>query len=143
MIPAALGSAVGGAFVNIYLRKLSDTENVLTTSIYYNGTGAMVFAVWVWVARLGTCLRQWIWRSYLLLGLVAGMQQFALGERFSLRRGELPDAVRIPDPRSLPQRRAILVWGEVPGQHDLARWESSLPVQDCSWCIDSERNRPP
>ena len=80
-IPAAIGSAVGGALVNIYLRKLSDTENALTSSLYYNTAGTLIFLVWVGVAG-GTPLTGSDMILLVALGLLAGVQQFSLATAF-------------------------------------------------------------
>ena len=111
-VPAALGSALGGAFVNIYLRKLSDTENVLTTSIYYNGTGTIIFLVWVWIVG-------WVPMSaselalLVLLGLVAGVQQFALASAFRYAEASYltPFEYLI---LVFAAAAGYFVWGEVP-----------------------------
>lgn len=111
-VPAALGSALGGAFVNIYLRKLSDTENVLTTSIYYNGTGTIIFLVWVWI--VGWAPISAIELTLLVfLGLVAGVQQFALASAFRYAEASYltPFEYLI---LIFAAAAGYVVWGEVP-----------------------------
>ena len=44
---AAIVSAVTGAFVATWLRRLSESENPTTTGFYYNGLGMLVCLAWV------------------------------------------------------------------------------------------------
>jgi drug/metabolite transporter (DMT)-like permease len=44
---AALGSAVSGAVVSVWLRKLSSSEQSVAIGIYYNGLGSLVCLAWV------------------------------------------------------------------------------------------------
>lgn len=81
---AAIGSAVSGALVSIWLRRLSSTEKFTTIGMIYNVTGAMVFALWCgssgWIEPTGSDL-------VLLIGfgLIAGLQQimFTLAYRYA------------------------------------------------------------
>lgn len=80
-VSAALGSAVLGALVMIWIRKLSRSERTVTIAWYYNAAGAIVFGAWAAVSG-------WVspdWTTLLLLagfGLLAGVQQFAQTEAF-------------------------------------------------------------
>ena len=81
---AAIVSAVFGAMVAVWLRRLAPTEKTVTSGLYYNTTGALVMAIWV--ATTG-----WTMPSLpdlalmILLGLIAGPQQylFAAAYRFA------------------------------------------------------------
>lgn len=81
---AAIGSALSGALVSIWLRRLSSTEKFTTIGIIYNVTGALVFAAWY--GAYG-----WLWPTgsdlVLLIGfgLLAGLQQimFTLAYRYA------------------------------------------------------------
>ncbi len=44
---AALASAVSGAMVAVWLRKLSDSEHPVAIGIYYNGLGTLLCLLWV------------------------------------------------------------------------------------------------
>lgn len=111
-IPAAIGSAVGGALVNIYLRKLSDTENALTSSIFYNSTGTLVFLAWVgvagWTPLAGPDLMLLV-----SLGLLAGVQQFSLATAFRYAEASYltPFEYLI---LVLAAAAGYFVWGEIP-----------------------------
>ena len=78
---AGVGSAIGGALVVIYLRKMSDTESPLTTSLFYNAFGALVFLLWCsaigWTPLTGNDLYRMI-----AIGLLAGIQQFCFANAF-------------------------------------------------------------
>ncbi len=109
---AAIGSAISGAIVVLYLRKLSDTEAALTSSLFYNFTGAVVAGLWCatsgWVAISESHL-WWL----LALGLLAGVQQFSFANAFRYAEATLlaplDYLVLI-----LAVIAGYLFWGEVP-----------------------------
>jgi len=85
---AALGSAVGGAMVVIWLRKLSGSEHPLAIGIYYNGLGSLLCLGWVlwsgWVIPLPA-------DAWLLAGfaLGCGLQQWLLTVSFRYAEASL------------------------------------------------------
>ena len=109
---AGIASALGGAMVVIYLRKLGETEAPLTTSLFYNATGAIVFAAWTMAAGWSPLLvEDFLW--LLLLGLIAGAQQLALAHAF--RHAEA--TLLAPLEYLVLVFAAIagfLIWGEIP-----------------------------
>ena len=72
---AGIGSAVMGALVSIFLRRLSKTEKTVTIGIYYNFTGTVVFTAWAfsvgWVQPSGPDIGM-----LLAFGVLAGLQQW-------------------------------------------------------------------
>jgi len=84
-VMAALGSALFGALVSIWLRRLSDTEPTSTIGFYYNGAATALFLIWTSVAG-------WVWveptdLAFLLaIGATAAAQQLAQTAAF--RYGE-------------------------------------------------------
>ncbi|MFT5548534.1 MAG: drug/metabolite transporter (DMT)-like permease [Candidatus Azotimanducaceae bacterium] len=46
-VAAGIASAITGALVAIWLRRLSQTEKSVTIGLYYNSAGAMVYIIWV------------------------------------------------------------------------------------------------
>ncbi len=78
---AGIGSAIAGAVVVIYLRKLSDTESPLTSSLLYNSLGAMVFAALCLISGW-TPLSDQDFVLMLLIGLLAGIQQLCFANAF-------------------------------------------------------------
>ncbi len=72
----AIAAAISAAIVSIWVRLLSDTESVTTTSIIYNASGMLIFGFWVLLA--GWVSIDSIADLVLLIsiGLVAGVQQY-------------------------------------------------------------------
>ena len=85
---AAIGSAIGGALVVIYLRKLGDTEHALTTALFYNAFGAVVFGIWTAITGWNDIIDSDIW-LLMALGILAGTQQFSLGTAFRFAEATL------------------------------------------------------
>ncbi|MEM7194925.1 MAG: DMT family transporter [Pseudomonadota bacterium] len=82
----ALGSALGGAMVVLWLRKLSDTEHPGLTSFIYNSLGALVFIIVTLYVGWHEVM-SWIhWLLLAAVGLLAAVQQYLFA--FSLRFGE-------------------------------------------------------
>ncbi|MGI9315789.1 MAG: DMT family transporter [bacterium] len=110
---AAIGSALCGGFVMVYLRKLSDTESALTSSLYYNLFGTIVFALWCFSVGWST-IREVDWWWLLGLGLLAGIQQFSLASAFRFAEATFlaPFEYLILVFAGIA---GFLVWGEVPG----------------------------
>ena len=109
---AAAGSAFGGAFVAIWLRKLSSSERSVTIGVYYNGLGLLVCFAWValsgWRLPLGS-------DAWLLTGfaLGCGLQQWLLTISFRYAEASL-----LAPFENLAMVFAAIVgyafWGEVP-----------------------------
>ena len=78
---AGVGSAIGGALVVIYLRKMSDTEPAFKTSTFYNTFGALVFLVWC-LLEGWTPLSAADFYLMLALGVLAAIQQFCFASAF-------------------------------------------------------------
>lgn len=74
---AAIASAIGGALVAIWLRRLSATERSVTVGLFYNSTGTVVFIGWVLITGAlvpqGTDLVM-----FLVFGIMCAAQQWLL-----------------------------------------------------------------
>ena len=85
---AALGSAIGGAMVAVWLRKLSSTEKSVAIGIYYNALGTLVCLGWVlmtgWLTPRGADL--WLFVGF---GLGCGLQQWLLTVSFRYAEASL------------------------------------------------------
>jgi len=85
---AAAGSALTGALVAIWLRKLSSSEKSVSIGIYYNNLGSLVCLAWVllsgWLAPRGADL--WLLLGF---GLGCGMQQWLLTVSFRYAEASL------------------------------------------------------
>ena len=85
---AALGSAIGGAMVAVWLRKLSKTEKSVAIGIYYNVLGTLVCLGWVlmtgWLTPRGADL--WLFLGF---GLGCGLQQWLLTVSFRYAEASL------------------------------------------------------
>lgn len=109
---AALGSAVGGAMVAVWLRKLSSSEKSVAIGIYYNGLGSLICLFWVllsgWLTPRGEDLL-----LFLAFGLGCGLQQWLLTISFRYAEASL-----LAPFEYLAMVFAALVgyffWGEIP-----------------------------
>jgi drug/metabolite transporter (DMT)-like permease len=85
---AALGSAIAGAMVAIWLRKLSSSEKAVAIGIYYNALGSLVCLVWVlmsgWLTPRGVDI--WLFVGF---GLGCGLQQWMLTVSFRYAEASL------------------------------------------------------
>jgi LPXTG-motif cell wall-anchored protein len=85
---AAAASALTGALVAIWLRKLSSSENPVSIGIYYNNLGSLVCLGWVlmsgWLTPRGDDLL-----LFLGFGLGCGMQQWLLTVSFRYAEASL------------------------------------------------------
>lgn len=85
---AAIGSAVTGALVSIWLRRLSSSERSVTIGVYYNSTGTLVCLVWVlssgWVLPMGTDFL-----LFFVFGLMCSAQQWLLTISFRYAEASL------------------------------------------------------
>ena len=85
---AAAGSALTGALVAIWLRKLSSSEKSVSIGIYYNNLGSLVCLAWVllsgWLTPRGADL--WLLLGF---GLGCGMQQWLLTVSFRYAQASL------------------------------------------------------
>lgn len=120
---AGIGSAVTGALVSIWLRRLNATEKFTTIGLIYNVTGALLFGAWCLLAG---------WTSptsfnlVLLVGfgLVAGLQQvmFTLSYRYAEASFLAPFEYLI---LVLAAVAGYAFWGEVPS---LTTWLGSAII---------------
>lgn len=85
---AAAASALTGAFVAIWLRKLSSSEKSVTIGVYYNSLGSLVCLVWMltsaWLTPRGDD-----WWLFLAFGLGCGLQQWLLTVSFRYAEASL------------------------------------------------------
>ena len=109
----AIGSAVVGAFVLIWQRRLSDTENTATTAIIYNTSGGLVFAVWTLVVGWTPTGNDWDLALLVGIGLLAAFQQFFFTAAFRFGEASLlaPFGYLI---FLFAGFAGVVVWGEVP-----------------------------
>ena len=85
---AAIGSAVTGALVSIWLRRLSSSEKSVTIGVYYNSIGTLVCLAWVMVS--GWLLPQgWDLLLFLVFGLMCAAQQWLLTISFRYAEASL------------------------------------------------------
>jgi drug/metabolite transporter (DMT)-like permease len=109
---AGVGSAIGGALVIIYLRKMSDTESPLTTSLFYNAFGAIVFLVWCyWIGWTPLTGNDIYWM--IAIGLLAGVQQFCFASAFRFAEATYLAPFEYLA-LVLAAAAGFLFWGEVP-----------------------------
>ncbi|MGB5330182.1 MAG: DMT family transporter [Gammaproteobacteria bacterium] len=109
---AAAGSALTGALVAIWLRKLSSSEKSVSIGIYYNSLGSLVCLAWVlwsgWLIPRGADL--WLFLGF---GIGCGMQQWLLTVSFRYAEASL-----LAPFEYLAMVFAAIVgfvfWGEVP-----------------------------
>ena len=109
---AAAGSALTGALVAIWLRKLSSSEKSGSIGIYYNNLGSLVCLAWVlwsgWLIPRGADL--WLFLGF---GIGCGMQQWLLTVSFRYAEASL-----LAPFEYLAMVFAAIVgfvfWGEVP-----------------------------
>ena len=120
---AGIGSAVAGALVSIWLRRLNATDSYVTIGLIYNCTGTLIFAVWVaasgWITPTGSDLALLIG-----FGLLAGIQQvcFTLCYRYAEASYLAPFEYTI---LILAAALGYLLWGEVP---TASTWAGALII---------------
>ncbi len=85
---AALGSAVTGAMVAIWLRKLSSSEKSVAIGIYYNVLGSLVCLGWVWLSGWLTPRGVDAW-LFIGFGIGCGLQQWLLTISFRYAEASL------------------------------------------------------
>jgi len=85
---AALGSAVTGAIVAIWLRKLSSSEKSVAIGIYYNLLGSLVCLCWVWLSGWLTPRGADFW-LFIAFGIGCGLQQWLLTVSFRYAEASL------------------------------------------------------
>ena len=85
---AAVGSAVTGALVAIWLRRLSSSEKSVSIGLFYNSTGTLVCIVWIafsgWLLPQGNDLF-----LILMFGLMCAAQQWLLTISFRYAQASL------------------------------------------------------
>jgi drug/metabolite transporter (DMT)-like permease len=120
---AAVGSAFFGAFVCIWLRRLSISEKPLTITIYYNGTGMLLLGGW-------TLATGWVWPQGLDvlwlvgLGLIASLQQYLFTVSYRYAEASL----LAPFEYCLLVFAAVIgfvFWGEIPA---LTTWAGAAVI---------------
>ena len=79
---AAVGGAIFGALVSIWIRKLNRKDPAITIAVFYNGSAAIVMLCWLlatgWHISLNVNLI-----LMLCIGLIAGAQQYLMTRSFS------------------------------------------------------------
>ncbi len=76
-VAAGIISAITGALVAIWLRRLSSTERSVTIGLYYNSTGALVCVIWV-LAIGGVLPRGEDLLLFCVFGVMCAAQQWLL-----------------------------------------------------------------
>jgi drug/metabolite transporter (DMT)-like permease len=120
---AAVGSAVTGALVTIWLRRLSSSEKSVVIGLYYNSTGTIVCVAWVvfsgWVQPAGDSLL-----LIFLFGFMCAAQQWLLTISFRYAEASL-----LAPFEYLALILAVIVgfvfWGEIPV---LTTWLGALVI---------------
>jgi len=87
-VAAAIGSAITGALVAIWLRRLSSTEKSVTIGLYYNSTGALVCMIWV-LAIGGVLPRGEDLLLFCVFGVMCAAQQWLLTISFRYAEASL------------------------------------------------------
>lgn len=114
---AGVGSAFFGAVVSVWLRVLAPTERTSTIAIYYNSTGALIFAAWVLLSGWAAPSVEHLF-MLILLGAFASVQQYFLTAAYRFGEASLLapfDYVAM----IIAAIVGYLFWAEVPA---LATW---------------------
>lgn len=135
-VVAAAGSALTGALVAIWLRKLSSSEHPAAIGIYYNNLGCLLCLAWVllsgWLTPRGADL--WL---FLAFGLGCGLQQWLLTISFRYAEASL-----LAPYEYLAMVFAAIVgyvfWGEVPV---LTTWIGAAVIAGSGIFIFARRRR--
>jgi drug/metabolite transporter (DMT)-like permease len=76
-VAAGIASAITGALVAIWLRRLSRTERSVTIGLYYNSSGVLVCIIWI--LSIGWVLpRSEDWLLFCVFGVLCAGQQWLL-----------------------------------------------------------------
>jgi LPXTG-motif cell wall-anchored protein len=133
---AALGSAVTGAMVAIWLRKLSSSEKSVAIGIYYNLLGSLVCLGWVLLSGWLTPRAADAW-LFLCFGLGCGLQQWLLTVSFRYAEASL-----LAPFEYLAMVFAAIVgfvfWGEIPS---LTTWIGAVIIAGSGLFIFKRRQR--
>ncbi|MGD8349002.1 MAG: DMT family transporter, partial [Gammaproteobacteria bacterium] len=135
-VVAAAASALSGALVAIWLRKLSSSEHPAAIGIYYNNLGCLLCLVWVllsgWLTPRGADL--WL---FLAFGLGCGLQQWLLTISFRYAEASL-----LAPYEYLAMVFAAIVgyffWGEVPA---VTTWIGAAVIAGSGIFIFARRQR--
>jgi drug/metabolite transporter (DMT)-like permease len=135
-VVAAAASALSGALVAIWLRKLSSSEHPAAIGIYYNNLGCLLCLVWVllsgWLTPRGADL--WL---FLAFGLGCGLQQWLLTISFRYAEASL-----LAPYEYLAMVFAAIVgyffWGEVPA---VTTWIGAAVIAGSGIFIFARRRR--
>ncbi len=133
---AALGSAISGAMVAVWLRKLSSSEKSVAIGIYYNSLGSLVCLGWVllsgWLTPRG--VDTWLFVGF---GLGCGLQQWLLTVSFRYAEASL-----LAPFEYLAMVFAAIVgyvfWGEIP---TLTTWAGGAIIAASGLFIFKRRQR--
>jgi drug/metabolite transporter (DMT)-like permease len=133
---AALGSAMAGAMVAIWLRKLSSSEKSVVIGVYYNSLGSLVCVGWVlisgWLTPRGGDLL-----LFAAFGLGCGLQQWLLTVSFRYAEASLLAPLEY-----LAMVFAAIVgyafWGEIPV---LTTWIGAAVIAASGVFIISRRQK--
>jgi drug/metabolite transporter (DMT)-like permease len=87
-VAAGIASAITGALVAIWLRRLSSTEKSVTIGLYYNSTGALVCIIWV-LSIGGVQPRGEDLLLFCLFGVICAAQQWLLTISFRYAEASL------------------------------------------------------
>jgi drug/metabolite transporter (DMT)-like permease len=87
-VAAGIASAITGALVAIWLRRLSQTEKSVTIGLYYNSTGAVVCIIWV-LAIGGVLPRGEDLLLFCVFGVFCAAQQWLLTISFRYAEASL------------------------------------------------------
>jgi drug/metabolite transporter (DMT)-like permease len=87
-VSAGIASAITGALVAIFLRRLSSSEKSVTIGLYYNSSGTLVCIIWVlavgWVMPRGEDLL-----LFTVFGVMCAAQQWLLNNSFRYAEASL------------------------------------------------------
>ncbi len=110
---AAIGSAILGALVSVWIRRLSLVDAPVTIAVIYNAAGAAVTLVWLAISGHWPQLDLDI-ALMVTIGLIAGFQQFLMTSSFRYADASFLAPLEYV---ALVFAAAVgwLFWGEVPG----------------------------
>jgi drug/metabolite transporter (DMT)-like permease len=87
-VAAGIASAITGALVAIWLRRLSSTERSVTIGLYYNSSGVLVCIIWV-LAIGGVLPRGEDLLLFCVFGIMCAAQQWLLTISFRYAEASL------------------------------------------------------
>lgn len=111
-VAAGIASAITGALVAIWLRRLSSTERSVTIGLYYNTTGALVFIAWL-LAIDGVLPRGEDLLLFSIFGVMCAAQQWLLTISFRYAEASLLAPFEYMA-MIFAAIAGYLFWGEIP-----------------------------